>query len=217
MRRNNETEQRLLDCALTLFAQKGYAATSVREIIEAAQVTRPVLYYYFESKEALFARLVQATHGDAYLTLERLLQTELSFEARLRSIARGSFSFCAQDPRLPQLLFQVAYGPPQPEVVPIIAYLNATRFALIQRVFQEASTEVNLGNTSPEALTLAFCCLIDQHINVLTTLPHPERRLTPALADGLVSLFLRGLYLDNSQPITLPESINIEGKDGLGN
>ena len=211
MRRSNETEQRLLDCALTLFAQKGYAATSVREIIGAAQVTRPVLYYYFQSKEALFARLIQVTHGDAYRILEEILQTEPDFEARLRTIARSSFAFSAQDPRLPRLLFQVAYGPPLPEVAPIVAHLTAARFAVITKVFKEASAEINLENTSPEALALAFCCLVDQHINVLTTLPHPERRLTPELADGLVSLFIRGLDSDDSHPLMLPESIHIEG------
>ena len=42
----NDTEERLLDAALTLFAEKGYEAASVREIIEATGVTRPVLYYY---------------------------------------------------------------------------------------------------------------------------------------------------------------------------
>jgi hypothetical protein len=36
----NDTEERLLDAALTLFAEKGYEAASVREIIEATGVTR---------------------------------------------------------------------------------------------------------------------------------------------------------------------------------
>lgn len=209
MRSSNETEQRLLDCALTLFAQKGYAATSVREIIEAARVTRPVLYYYFESKEALFARLIQVTHEDAYQKLEQLLAAEPGFEAQLRKIALNSFAFCARDPRLPRLLFQVAYGAPLPEVAPIVARLTGTRFAVITQVFRDARSELNIEQTSPEALALAFCCLIDQHINVLTVLPHPERRLTPELAEGLVSLFMRGISSDNSHPILLPDSINI--------
>lgn len=41
----NDTEERLLDAALTVFAEKGYETASVREIIEATGVTRPVLYY----------------------------------------------------------------------------------------------------------------------------------------------------------------------------
>jgi AcrR family transcriptional regulator len=48
-----DTEERLLDHSLTLFAEKGYEAASVREIIEATGVTRPVLYYYCSSKEDL--------------------------------------------------------------------------------------------------------------------------------------------------------------------
>ncbi|HCS50994.1 helix-turn-helix domain-containing protein [Rubinisphaera sp.] len=40
-----DTREHLLDCALTLFAERGYAATSVRDIIHAAEVTQPTLYY----------------------------------------------------------------------------------------------------------------------------------------------------------------------------
>lgn len=50
--------QRLLDAATALFIQKGYAATSVREIIAAAATTRPSLYYYFGNKEGLRQALV---------------------------------------------------------------------------------------------------------------------------------------------------------------
>ena len=37
----------------SLFAERGYDATSVREIVEAAGVAKPTLYYYFRSKEGL--------------------------------------------------------------------------------------------------------------------------------------------------------------------
>ena len=46
---------KLLEAAVRLFAHKGYRATSTREIVEAAGVTKPMLYYYFQSKEGLLA------------------------------------------------------------------------------------------------------------------------------------------------------------------
>ena len=46
---------KLLEAAVRLFAHKGYPATSTREIVEAAGVTKPMLYYYFQSKEGLLA------------------------------------------------------------------------------------------------------------------------------------------------------------------
>ncbi len=51
--------ERLLEAAIALFARKGYHAASVREICEAAGVTKPVLYYWFRSKEGLFQELVR--------------------------------------------------------------------------------------------------------------------------------------------------------------
>src|SRR5690349_21810738 len=49
----NEIANKLLDAAVKLFAHKGYPATSTREIVEAAGVTKPMLYYYFQSKGGL--------------------------------------------------------------------------------------------------------------------------------------------------------------------
>ena len=51
--------QRLLDAAAELFNGKGYAATTVREIVKAAGVTKPVLYYYFKNKEGIFLELMR--------------------------------------------------------------------------------------------------------------------------------------------------------------
>lgn len=51
--------ERLLKAAVRLFAVKGYAATTVRDILRAAGVTAPVLYYHFGSKEGLFVALLR--------------------------------------------------------------------------------------------------------------------------------------------------------------
>ncbi len=51
--------ERLLAAAARLFASKGYAGTSVRDILKAAKVTAPVLYYHFGSKEGLFVGMVR--------------------------------------------------------------------------------------------------------------------------------------------------------------
>ncbi len=53
-----ENRERILFAAAALFADKGYAGTSVREIVEAAGVTKPTLYYYFKSKEDLYIHLM---------------------------------------------------------------------------------------------------------------------------------------------------------------
>lgn len=51
--------KRLLVQATELFAKKGYASTTVREIVQAAGVTKPVLYYYFRNKEGIYLELMK--------------------------------------------------------------------------------------------------------------------------------------------------------------
>ncbi len=65
--------QRLLSCATQLFTRKGYTATTVREIVEAAGVTKPVLYYYFRNKEGIYLELIRGAFAkfDALLDASR--------------------------------------------------------------------------------------------------------------------------------------------------
>jgi AcrR family transcriptional regulator len=50
--------RQLLDVALERFASKGFHATSMEEIAEAAGVTKPVLYQHFRSKRHLYLELL---------------------------------------------------------------------------------------------------------------------------------------------------------------
>jgi len=45
-----DTRQRILDVASELFVERGYDATSLREIAERLGVTKAALYYHFASK-----------------------------------------------------------------------------------------------------------------------------------------------------------------------
>ena len=57
--REAEVRERIFASALRQFSQKGFAATSLREVSEDAQTTKPMIYYYFGSKEGLYASIVR--------------------------------------------------------------------------------------------------------------------------------------------------------------
>jgi len=58
-----KTEQKILDTAERLFAQKGYAATSMRQIIAKAGVNLAAIHYHFGSKEELLDEIIQRKAG----------------------------------------------------------------------------------------------------------------------------------------------------------
>ena len=51
---SKRTRIALMNAGRTLFSSQGYAATSTKDVVERAEVTRGALYYHFRNKEALF-------------------------------------------------------------------------------------------------------------------------------------------------------------------
>ncbi len=54
-----QTREKLLDGALTVFSQKGYDAARLEDIAQAAEVTRGAIYHHFGNKAQLFKTLVE--------------------------------------------------------------------------------------------------------------------------------------------------------------
>ena len=98
------SSERILNKSLELFASRGYEATSVREICEAAGITKPTLYHFYGSKEGVYRALV----GDTLESFRSAVATELeepvSAEVRLRAVARTCFDFAARQKRMMRLI-----------------------------------------------------------------------------------------------------------------
>ncbi len=104
--------ERLLSAAVGLFTQKGYSATTVREIVEAAGVTKPILYYYFGNKEGIYQHLIEEGHA-AFLKLVDSFQslTGNSIE-RLYKAAESFYTLGIQNLDIVRLIHVIFYGPP---------------------------------------------------------------------------------------------------------
>ena len=53
------TRQNILDISSELFMDKGFQATSTRQIAERAGITQPNLYYHFKTKEAIYIAVLE--------------------------------------------------------------------------------------------------------------------------------------------------------------
>ena len=84
-----QRRRQLFAVALELFAHRGYRATTMDDIAEAAGVTKPLLYQHFSSKRALYLELVDSIAQDLLTAIGRALvlaegprqQVELGFAA----------------------------------------------------------------------------------------------------------------------------------------
>ena len=60
-RRKDARPQELLEAALDLFVERGYAATRLEDVARRAGVSKGTLYLYYENKEELFKAVVRSS------------------------------------------------------------------------------------------------------------------------------------------------------------
>ena len=97
--------------AAKLFAERGYDATSVREIVEAAGVAKPTLYYYFGSKEGLAQALVTVPLAGLVDRLKGLVATEDDSCRCAERVLEAHYSFCREDPDRARFIYSLLFGP----------------------------------------------------------------------------------------------------------
>lgn len=108
-----EIRGRLLNVTIGLFAEKGYAGTSVREIVREAGVTAPVLYYYFRSKEGLYLEIMSEALARFRKLLAETERLEGPASEKLVNLGKGMLGLFHEDPRVARIVYAVFYGPPQ--------------------------------------------------------------------------------------------------------
>lgn len=142
-----EGARRILEAAAYLFARKGYESTTMRTIAAAAQVTVPMVYYYFEGKEQIFVKLFESVRHDFFRRLNAIQATHYpSFHAELLDIMRVFRALLYPNPVILQLMAQLMFGPP--ESSPLIEKHGGreTVNAVIRDIFESAATS---GRFSP--------------------------------------------------------------------
>lgn len=106
-----DVRERLIIAAVRLFATKGYAATSVREIVEAAGVTKPVLYYYFRNKEGVLHAIMQEAVAVHRAVLEKVRRGNGTASERILQLAERVYTLVIENPLAVRTLDAVYYGP----------------------------------------------------------------------------------------------------------
>src|SRR5271163_3964454 len=106
----SDPRQRLLEAGLKLFANRGYAGTAVQDITEEARVTKPTMYYYFESKEGLFQALVDQAMEERLQLIRAAAPPDKPTVAQLTDIIAAITDFARRQPDLLRLTFAIAFA-----------------------------------------------------------------------------------------------------------
>jgi AcrR family transcriptional regulator len=97
--------------AIELFAEKGFAAASTREICERARVTKPVLYYHFENKDQLYRELLLDACNESRKQILLAAQRGRTVRDKLIEVLAAEFELTRKNPSLSVLFFRLLFAP----------------------------------------------------------------------------------------------------------
>jgi len=104
--RADQTRARILDAAVRQFSENGLAGSRTEQIAEEAGVNKALLYYYFKSKEDLYAAALEFVFEGIQTASLAMLESKASAGERFLQIVLSNFDRAYSRPALQSLMFQ---------------------------------------------------------------------------------------------------------------
>ena len=98
------TREHLLDTAEALFIQKGFDATSLKQVAENAGVTKGHLYYYYKTKQELFDAVLERYFRSYIKAFDFAIKGEKDVRARLHAAIDAYLDLIGANPDYPRLV-----------------------------------------------------------------------------------------------------------------
>lgn len=191
---NGTVRQRLLAAATDLFARKGYAATTVREIVASAGVTKPVLYYYFQNKEGIYLELM----GETFANIDHLVDSARgdrgSVRERLLRLCDQAFSLFLENIEAVRVMYAIYYGPHQGAPFFDFDAYHLKFQEAIRRLAEEGIRKREFRKGNAEDMTWAILGAVNVAMEV--QLGHQEMGLGREGLARVLNLIFRGISND---------------------
>lgn len=182
--------ERLLETAANLFAEKGYAGTYVREIVEKAGVSKPVLYYYFQSKEGLFYAILEWASDVQQNVLNEIFEASGTVFDRFVYLYRRVYEGIQQYQSLYKMIHSLIYGPPQGAPEYDYASYQRHMFEAVKRIYDDGVSKGEIRKTDAEEVAFLVLSLIDFSLNMDQVIPESA---DPQRPEKLLRIAFQGL------------------------
>ena len=197
--RGAASRERILRCALSLFALRGYDGVRVDEIARKAQCNKALLYYHFPSKQALYQEIIQEVFEEVFNSIKPILNQPISPIEKLRGALSVFIDKYAVKRDFSQLMVR--------EILTKVRNIPDSTRDIMKGVFYKFKTVIDEGQQNGTIIrkdpTLIYRFLIGSLIASILTQPLPQILLKLSESDAaeaqkrqkevLLDILMRGI------------------------
>ena len=104
--KKDNTEEKILDAATTVFVRKGMDGARMQEIADEAGINKALLHYYFRSKDKLFDAIFTRLVGIAFPRIGRTLMSEIPLASKIEQVIDAYLNLLIKYPFLPVFIIK---------------------------------------------------------------------------------------------------------------
>lgn len=182
------TEKRILRAATDVFTERGFAAATIAEMVEASGLARGTFYLYFSDKRAVFYALVAQVTEDLYDIVTPPGETA-TYRERIHRATKAYVEVFTRHAGVIKCIFEVATCDKE-----INKLQNGYRERFRQRIEAHFERNVRLGtfrNIDPKAASYCLCAMVEgstyewacANYKAWTSSPKGVNRLVDTLTD----------------------------------
>lgn len=111
--KKDNTEDKILEAAQTVFIQKGMDGSRMQEIADEAGINKALLHYYFRTKQKLFEAIFNKVFKQIFPNLEAFISSDLPIEEKLGTFIDKYISLLLKNPFLPAFILKEIHRDPE--------------------------------------------------------------------------------------------------------
>jgi len=183
--------ERILRAAARLYASRGFEGTSLRQVAEAAAVTKPLVLYHFESKERLFSTLLREAVDQYRRKAQGIVARPESAAERLRDLLRAQVAELDAAPEVMAFAYEAMT---MPGMLPLgFDYKAEGRqlFGIYVRLIEEGQRRGEFRATDPRCVAGIAIATLGLYANAV--LAGDLGRIPKDLGDVLYGLLTQGV------------------------
>lgn len=178
--------------AQALFAKRGFAGTTIREIADQTGVNSGLLYHYYPNKEALYLSLLEAAVSELVTQVEHIAASTDTPEEKIRQIVQAFLAHFQAHPQRFQLI-QRAVDEYSPAAQALAQRWFARAFAAFHTITTDGVQQGLFKPLPPPLLSFAIVGLLQQTMRLHKLVGDISPELSGAylfeeLADLIVAL-----------------------------